>query len=210
MLAHEGGQRHTGGMKRILLGLAVLALVGCATPAPAPTPEPTASTAAPIVFNQELHDELIAMFDRDQAGRLGGEDNEGDQRRTERLGEIVDEFGWPGLSLVGKDGEDAAWTIAQHSDLDPEDQARFLEELRSAFERGEASPGNLAYLEDRVAVAQGKPQLYGTQVGCGPDGPVAATPIRDEAGVEQRRKDAGLDPLADYLEEMAGICAEEF
>jgi len=197
-------------MKRILLALVVLTLTACATPAPAPTPEPTPTVAAPIVFNQELHDELIAMFDRDQAGRLGGEDNEGDQRRTERLGEIVDEFGWPGLSLVGKDGEDAAWTIAQHSDLDPEDQARFLEELRAAFEQGEASPGNLAYLEDRVAVAQGKPQTYGTQVGCGPDGPVPATPIADEAGVEQRRTKAGLDPLADYLAEMAEICAEEF
>ena len=195
-------------MKRIVLALAVLALAACA--APAPNPEPTASVAAPIEFDQELHDELIAMFDRDQAGRLGGEDNEGDQRRTKRLAEIVDEFGWPGLSLVGKDGEDAAWTIAQHSDLDPEDQARFLEELRGAVEAGEASPGNLAYLEDRVAVAQGLPQTYGTQVGCGADGPVPATPIADEAGVEQRRKDAGLDPLADYLAEMATICAEEF
>jgi len=195
-------------MKRTLLALVVLALTACASAAPAPTPEPT--SAAPIVFDQDLHDELIAMFDRDQAGRLGGEDSEGDQRRTQRLVEIVDEHGWPGLSLVGKDGEDAAWTIAQHSDLDPEIQARFLEDLRAAFERGEASPGNLAYLEDRVAVAQGKPQTYGTQVGCGPDGPAPATPIADEAGVEQRRKEAGLDPLADYLEEMAEICAEEF
>lgn len=195
-------------MKRTLLALVVLALTACASPEPAPTPEPT--IAAPIVFDQELHDELIAMFDRDQAGRLGGEDDEGDQRRTQRLVEIVDEYGWPGLSLVGKDGEDAAWTIAQHSDLDPEIQARFLDELRAAFEQGEASPGNLAYLEDRVAVAQGKPQTYGTQVGCGPDGPAPATPIADEAGVEKRRKEAGLDPLADYLEEMAEICAEEF
>ena len=195
-------------MKRTLLALVVLALTACASAAPAPAPEPT--SAAPIVFDQDLHDELIAMFDRDQAGRLGGEDSEGDQRRTQRLVEIVDEHGWPGLSLVGKDGEDAAWTIAQHSDLDPEDQARFLEDLRAAFERGEASPGNLAYLEDRVAVAQGRPQTYGTQVGCGPDGPVPATPIRDESGVEQRRADAGLDPLADYLAEMATLCAEEF
>ena len=197
-------------MKRLLLCFAVLALAACSSPTPTPTPDPTATVAAPIEFNQELHDELIAMFDRDQAGRFGGEDTEGDQRRTERLGEIVDEFGWPGISLVGEDGEDAAWTIAQHSDLDPDDQARFLEELRGAAERGEASLGNLAYLEDRVAAGKGQPQTYGTQVGCGPDGPVPATPIADEAGVEQRRAEAGLEPLADYLAEMEAICAEEF
>jgi hypothetical protein len=80
--------------------------------------------------------------------------------------------------------------------------------IRAAVEIGQASPGNLAYLEDRIAVAAGDPQVYGTQVGCGPDGPVPATPIDDEAGVDDRRAAAGLEPLADYLAEMATICAE--
>jgi hypothetical protein len=45
-------------------------------------------------------------------------------------------------------------------------------------------------------------------VRCGPDGPVAATPIADERGLEQRRADAGLEPFSDYLAEMTTICAE--
>ncbi|WBB51036.1 hypothetical protein O3597_11445 [Verrucosispora sp. WMMA2044] len=83
-----------------------------------------------------------------------------------------------------------------------------LELLRAAVADGQASPGNLAYLEDRVAVAQGEPQTYGTQVRCGAHGPVPATPIRDEAAVDSRRATAGLQPLAAYLDEMTAICAE--
>jgi uncharacterized protein DUF6624 len=200
-----------------------MALAGCAPSPPAePTPsaplestaEPTempseiASHEWPTEFDQALHDELVAMLARDQAGREGGEDLEGDRARTERLLAIVDEHGWPTIALVGKDGEDAAWAIAQHSDLDPAAQAYFLQWLEAAVDAGEASPGNLAYLHDRVAVAAGEPQRYGTQVQCAPGGPVPATPLEDEAAVEHLRADAGLDPYADYLDEMTAICEQ--
>jgi hypothetical protein len=208
---------------------ASLLLLGCAAGddagRPAATgaagPTPTTSAAAPATsipaatsprppsasFDRALHDELLAMLERDQLGRSGGADPEGDRARTRRLSEILDQHGWPGFDLVGEDGEDAAWAIAQHSDLDPEVQARALELLRAAVAAGQASPGNLAYLEDRVAVAAGRPQRYGTQVGCGPDGPEPATPLADAAAVERLRADAGLDPLADYLAEMTAVCA---
>jgi hypothetical protein len=109
---------------------------------------------------------------------------------------------------VGEDGGDAAWAIAQHSDLDPQFQRRALELLTAAEAQGQASLGNVAYLHDRVAAGAGEPQLYGTQVGCGPDGPVPATKIEDAANVDARRAEAGLAPLDEYLAEMAAICAE--
>lgn len=202
-------------LRRTLLPLAALvALAGCsASPAPS---EPSASAAAEpspsaavVPFDQELHDELVGMLERDQSERTGGPQGEGDEARTARLKEIIGEHGWPTTDLVGEDGEDAAWAIAQHSDLDPEFQQEALELLRDALAAGRASPGNLAYLEDRVAVANGEPQAYGTQIGCGSDGPVPATPIMDEAGVEDRRAEAGLDPLADYMAEMTAICAQD-
>ena len=160
-------------------------------------------------FDQALHDELIAMLERDQGGRTGGSDAEGDTDRTERLAEILDEHGWPTYDLVGEDGEDAAWAIAQHSDHDPAFQQRALELLRAAVAEGQASPGNLAYLEDRVAAAAGRPQRYGTQVGCGPDGPQPATPLVDEAAVDELRAAAGLEPLDDYLAQMNEVCAAD-
>ena len=124
----------------------------------------TPTTVADIAFDRALHDELIEMAERDQAGRTGRSDPEGGPARTARLIEIVDVFGWPIFDRVGEDGEDPAWLIAQHSDQDPEFQARAVELLREAVEAGQASPGNLAYLEDRVLVGKGEPQVYGTQI----------------------------------------------
>ena len=198
---------------RGLLVAALMLLAGCSTgdadPAATASSAPSATSARPPSpgFDQELHDELLAMLERDQRGRTGGPDAQGDARRTARLKEILAEHGWPTYDLVGEDGEDAAWAIAQHSDQDPAFQREALELLREAVEAGQASPGNLAYLTDRVAAGAGEPQTYGTQVGCGPDGPQPATPLADPDGVDALRAEVGLPPLADYLAEMAAICA---
>lgn len=198
--------------------LAISVVAGCAEDGPSSLPTSTSTIEAPTSttstmlateFDQALHDELMAMFQRDQEGRLGGSDPEGDVARTERLKEIVEEYGWPTIALVGEDGEDAAWAIAQHSDLDPEFQARAVELLREAVAAGQASPGNLAYLEDRVLAAKGEPQVYGTQITCGSGGAEPATPILNEESVDERRLAAGLDTLGEYLDEMTEICAAD-
>ena len=66
------------------------------------------SAAATVVFDEKLHDELLGMAKRDQSERTGGPMGEGDEARTGRLKEIIEEHGWPTFDLVGKDGEDAA------------------------------------------------------------------------------------------------------
>src|SRR5437764_14843059 len=79
------------------------------------------------------------------------------------LREVVTRFGWPGRTLVGDDGAHAAWLLAQHADRDRPFQKRCLGLLQKAVKSGEASGRDLAYLTDRVLVAEGKKQLYGTQ-----------------------------------------------
>ncbi|MEU8423182.1 DUF6624 domain-containing protein [Micromonospora sp. NPDC048835] len=180
---------------------------GGAPPASAATP--SAVVRSPVAFDKALHDELVAMLERDQADRQGTPQSESDQARTARLKEIIQAHGWPSFALVGEDGGNAAWAIAQHSDQDPTFQQEALELLRAAVAARQASPGNLAYLEDRVATGKGEPQVYGTQIRCGADGPAPATPIRDEPGVERRRAEAGLPTLASYLAEMTTICAQD-
>ena len=214
-------------MTRLLPAALLVLLAGCATdagtspaastaspPAAVAAPAtgsaaPTAATPVPTGSDPDLRAELLDMLERDQSGRTGGPDPEGDQARTARLAQVLDEHGWPGRDLVGEDGAEAAWAIAQHADLDPAFQQRALELLRAAVEAGQASPGDLAYLTDRVAANTGRPQTYGTQVACTPEGPQPAVPLADAAAVERLRADAGLDPYADYLAEMAAICAEE-
>jgi hypothetical protein len=186
----------------VLLFLAMLGCSGDGGAGSAPDGAPSES----VTFDAELRDELLAMMDQDQRERTGHGTID-DTERTARMKEIIEEHGWPTYDLVGKKGEEAAWVLAQHADLDPEFQQQALELLRAAVAEGQASPGNLAYLEDRVAVAQGQPQQYGTQMGCRRQGPVPATPIEDRAGLDERREEAGLEPFAAYLREMTKVCA---
>ena len=180
-----------------------------ATPSASPTWSSAPMAPAGVRFDKQLHDELMAMFRRDQAGRSGGVDNEGDVVRTERLKEIITERGWPTIDLVGEDGADAAWAIVQHSDIDPEFQAAALDLLQAAAKAGQASWGNVAYLEDRVAVAKGAEQTYGTQITCTQNGAKVATPLADPERVERLRARAGLEPLHVYLAEMDRICESQ-
>jgi uncharacterized protein DUF6624 len=156
-----------------------------------------------------LREELLAMMDEDQAEQMGRVTTNNYEARTARLQEILDEYGWPGFAMVGSDGSTAAWVIAQHADTYLELQQQALELLREAVASGQASPGDLAYLEDRVAVKLGEDQLYGTQITCdaGLGPPVPATPIVDEANVDERRAEVGLPPIAEYYEEMQEVCS---
>jgi hypothetical protein len=132
-----------------------------------------------------LPDEVAAQWQRVDAGN------------TRWLGELLTMRGWPGRTLVGAEGAQAAWLLAQHADQDPALQRVFLDALRSAVAEGEASPAHLAYLEDRVRVHAGQPQLYGTQftVTGGEPGPF---PIEDPQRLDERRAEAGLEPFAAY------------
>lgn len=161
----------------------------------------------------ELRDELLSMVEEDQsarraAGQAGFKDaaaNERmraiDVRNTARMKEIIAQVGWPTKTLVGERAAQGAWLLVQHSDLDLAFQKECLGLLEKAVAAGEASGRNLAYLTDRVRVAEGKPQYYGTQFHM-VEGKLVPRPIEDEANVDARRAAVGLGTMADYAEQM--------
>ncbi|MBF9221637.1 DUF6624 domain-containing protein [Hymenobacter ruricola] len=120
-----------------------------------------------------------------------------DERNTRRVTEIIDQYGWPGKSLVGRMGSTTAFLVIQHSE--PTVQRKYLPMMREAVAKGELSKGNLALLEDRVLIGLGKPQIYGSQLHTDPNtGKTEFSPIEDEAHVDERRSAVGLEPLAAY------------
>ena len=151
-----------------------------------------------------LRRELLARVAKDQAARdavTGPTDEAGlarmrevDRENTAFLKEAVAKHGWPGKRVVGVDGANAAWLLAQHAD-DLAFQKECLEKMEPLVAAGEVTAKDYAHLWDRVAVAEGRPQRWGTQF----DGDEPA-PIEDPANVDARRKAVGLPTLAEYKE----------
>jgi hypothetical protein len=171
-----------------------------------------------------LRDELLAMADADRRLRQSlppavlsdslatypVERRDLDAVHAARLWDILDDLEcWPGRSLVGDDGAEAAWSLAHHALLDPELQRRCLEMLELAVDCGETPAVHHALLLDRVRMAEGRDQVYGSQLVRRAGGDVRNDtecvepwPIEDLAGVDARRAAVGLGPLAGYIDMM--------
>ena len=202
------------------LGVIVITIhmLGCASVSPSTERSTTDSSQAidsavpPQAAQPELRDELLAMSKADQELRqalivaeLERPNKElltrmaaVDSTNTARMKQIIQEYGWPGISMVGEDGATAAFLIVQHADHDPAFQKQALSLLRAAYEAGETSGEHLALLTDRVLVAEGMPQLYGSQTVI-ENGKVVVKPVEDEPNLDKRRMELGLPPIAEYM-----------
>lgn len=111
---------------------------------------------------------------------------------------ILDERGWLGQDVVGRTGNSTLFLVIQHADLPV--QEKYLPIMRDAVKKGDARGSDLALLEDRVLMRNGKRQIYGSQIGRFPDtGEYYLSPLEDADNVDKRRAAMGLQPLATYL-----------
>ncbi|MFJ5819335.1 DUF6624 domain-containing protein [Streptomyces sp. NPDC093108] len=104
--------------------------------------------------------------------------------------------GWPGRTLVGEDGCQAALAIALNSD--PAVQVTLLHLLAEAVRRGDATTAQWAHLHDRCLVRSGRPQTYGTQYRWY-DGQLEMCPVADPEDLDQQQASVGLAPHHDQL-----------
>jgi len=111
---------------------------------------------------------------------------------TAYLKEIISVIGWPTKLKVGDEASQKAWLIAQHSDHDIEFQKECLRYLRSASS-SEIEKWQIAFLKDRILVAEGKPQCYGTQFYRDKNGKFIPRPISNIRGLDARRKKFDLE-----------------
>jgi hypothetical protein len=120
-----------------------------------------------------------------------------DADNLQRLHHIVRQDGFPTARMVSYDGVAAAWLILQHATTDPAFQASLLPTIEHMVGRGELGAQNYAMLADRVLLAEGKKQRFGTQF-TGLGAQMQMQPVQDPERVDQRRAKLGLTPLADY------------
>lgn len=159
-----------------------------------------------VEHSEVLRRELLGMRERDQKVREGFSSKMSEETMAAimavdgehlgRLKEIVRQFGWPGKSLVGADGAEAAWLLVQHA------PTPFMKEclplLEDAVSAGESQARHYAYLYDRVQVQDGNLQKYGTQYRFNPEGGLEREPLADPESVDQRRAAIGLSTMEEY------------
>jgi hypothetical protein len=173
------------------------------------------------MLNEELKSKLVGMAEHDlqvraelaESGELFDGYNERmaavHKQNAERLDNIIDEYGWPGNSLVGSDGAEAAWLIVQHAIGSPAFQRKCLQILMEAVELGEVPADQVACLEDRIRVCEERPQRYGTQFDWDGSGSLNPHPIEDPERVDEYRAAVGLGPLDEKIREMRQRAADE-
>jgi Family of unknown function (DUF6624) len=115
-----------------------------------------------------------------------------------KIQKILDERGWLGTDIIGEQGNSTLFLVIQHSELPI--QEKYLPMMREAVSKGNASPSSLALLEDRVALRQGKKQIYGSQIVRDQEtGEYCLSPLIDPDNVDKRRAEVGLGTLQDYV-----------
>jgi hypothetical protein len=159
--------------------------------------------------DEVLRDELVAMRAEDlrvrdellQSGELGAgyapRMEAVHRRNAARLRQIIAEHGWPDSELVGPEGTLAAWFIAQHAIGEPDFQHRALSLVQEKVRQGKVPPAQEAYLFDRIAMYEGRPQRYGTQSLPCRDGQYRRWKTEDPKHLNERRADMGLPRVED-------------
>lgn len=115
-----------------------------------------------------------------------------------RLEELVNDFGYPVMDVAGKDAADNAWLILQHAIGRPallRAALKFYETLNGY----QLSPASFAYLSDRIAFYERRPQTYGTQFDYDLNGEFAPWVIQNPDSLALKRRAVGLPPVEDVL-----------
>lgn len=163
----------------------------------------------------KLKNRLISMYKEDQAVRsapyrsgsatrkLMERQKMTDSRLTLELERIVGQHGWPTITLVGLQASQDAAVILLHSP-DHSFQRKLLPKLEKLSEERQIVGSDVATLVDKILIADGKPQEYGTQFffskgrGC-------MYPVKDPAHLDERRSRVLLPPMHDYKQMLSSL-----
>lgn len=164
---------------------------------------------AEMLYQMEQEDQAArtAFYDPKFTHTKANEDSlsrrmhEVDSVNLYKLRWLIDTLGFPTWERVCSYGTHAAWLIAQHAR--PWFQYSFVKQMRQAVADTNAYPPNLAYLEDRLRIGRGLPQLYGTQFTSTVENnqTVWQCPVADIKNVNLRREQMLMAPLEDYIED---------
>ena len=158
------------------------------------------------VSGRNLYQKIFQTPDRSEAAKgwaatlVGYRLVESDEHASDYLENLLNEIEWVDATTFGQEASSWAFLIAQHADRNTDLQVLALERMTPFVDIGEVDKPDYAYLTDRVAINQGREQVYGSQTtGKCKDGLLIPEPIENVETVDIRRASMELDTLNEYL-----------
>jgi hypothetical protein len=149
--------------------------------------------------DQQLRYQQAQATEKVQRRILARQITEAGMQNTRAAAAIIQQYGWPGLSAIGRDGQNNLWLVVQHADDTVAFQRAALDSMKKWLGTNELNPEHYAYLYDRVQCNLNHRQYYGTQVNWTQKGEANGfRPLTGEGLVDRRRKAYGMQPLAIY------------
>jgi hypothetical protein len=195
-------------MRRVSVAVVIgVAVLGCTKPPTSrqaqvePMPGLRAEIASRVAMDQAVQRELSERIQAGQpVGPASARQDSVFNADLQWMRFVLAQYGWPGRHLVGDEGSHGAWLLLQHADRDTALQRTALQLLENAVRAGDASSRDLAYLTDRVRAAEGRPQVYGTQLQYDSRGCASPKPSEEPSQLDARRASVGLEPVAQYVQ----------
>jgi hypothetical protein len=119
-------------------------------------------------------------------------------RNSEYIRNLLLEVGWIDVGRFGYSASNEAFLLVQHS-WDVPIIIATLPRLKQDVDRGLMENDTYALMYDRLQLALGLRQRYGTQIARDPQGEAIVLPVEDKAQVDSFRRQIGLIPLLDYV-----------
>lgn len=168
-------------------------------------------------YNKPLQKELLAINNDDQKPRqeyvkigktLGWKHSKidslkkvityNDSVNLVKVKRILSKHGWVGKSVVGNEANSVLFMVLQHANINT--QKEYLPMLKDAVKKGNAKASSMAMMIDRIAIREGKKQIYGTQLARAPKTEeYYVLPLKNPDAVNIRRKEVGLSTIQDYV-----------
>lgn len=167
-----------------------------------------------VLFQIDENDQKYRNQMESVRAKYGGDSKEmktllGEMKTTDSMNlipisAVIETYGWLGADEIGSQGNTTLFMVIQHSEL--ETQLVYLPLMREAVKNGKAEPSSLALMEDRVALRQGRKQIYGSQLSWNmKTNEYYVLPLDDPDNVDKRRAEMQLEPLADYVKKCCDL-----
>ncbi len=148
----------------------------------------------------KIQEILTEVHSLDQDMRLDGNgiDPNIDRGNLIKVVSLIEKCGMPTLKEVNQEEMSAIWLVFQHANNYHRKQ--YLPQLKKSAQNGDLRMSQMALMEDRILMTDGKPQIYGSQISQNREnGGWMIYELQNPETVDKRRAEVGLGPLNEYV-----------